>query len=228
MMAIDVKRLNDGERVWVNRNTGEIIDIDRAWQASDRRIALSQRQRALLAAAGESGPSARWYVLQVERGADIAVDKLLEDARIEHWMAQQTIIVRRRGRYGMERPKEKSVPFLPGYIFVKVVWCAPCWEAISGLKGVVTVLGGPENPAPVPEDKMLKLRADVVSDPDAIKAIMRGFKKGDKVSVDDGPFASFPGVVEAVDDKGRARIEVMIFGRAVTVGLDLAQISKTY
>lgn len=228
MMAIDVKRLNDGKRVWIERDTGEIIDIDRAWQASDKRIALSRRQRALLAAAGESGPAARWYVLQVARGADIAVDKLLEDARIEHWTAQQTIIVRRRGRYGMERPKEKTVPLLPGYVFVKVVWCAPCWEAISGLKGVAGVIGGAERPPHVPDAKILKMQADVENDPEAIKAMLREINPGDNVSVDDGPFASFPGVVEAVNDKGRAKVEVLIFGRVVSVDLDLAQISKTY
>jgi transcription antitermination factor NusG len=228
MMRADVKRLNEAERCWADPATGEVINIDRAWQASDKRIAISRRQRALLAAAGESGPAARWYVLQVERAADIAVEKLLEKARIEHWMAQQTIIVRRRGRYGMERPKEKTVPFLPGYIFVKVVWCAPCWEALSGLKGVVGVIGGAERPPHVPDAKILKMQADVENDPEAIRAMLREINPGDKVSVDDGPFASFPGVVETVSDKGRAKVEVMIFGRIVSVDLDLAQISKTY
>jgi transcription antitermination factor NusG len=228
MMRADVKRLSEAEHVWVAPDTGEVINIDRAWQESDKRIAISRRQQALLAAAGESGPTARWYVLQVKRGADIAVDKLLEEARIERWMAQQTIIVRRRGRWGMERPKEKTVPFLPGYIFVKVVWCAPCWEALSGLKGVAGVIGGAENPPQVPDAKMLKMRADVENDPEAIRAMLREINPGDKVSVDDGPFASFPGVVEAVNDKGRAKVEVLIFGRVVSVDLDLAQISKTY
>ena len=228
MMSVDAKRLNDADRVWVAPDTGEVINIDRAWQASDKRIAISRRQRALLAAAGESGPAARWYVIQVDRGADIAVDKLLEDARIERWMAQQTIVVRRRGRYGMERPKEKTVPFLPGYVFVKVVWCAPCWEAISGLKGVAGVIGGAERPPYVTDAKILKMQADVENDPEAIRAMLREINPGDKVSVDDGPFASFPGVVEAVNDKGRALIEVMLFGRTVSIDLDLAQISKTY
>jgi transcription antitermination factor NusG len=228
MMRADVKRLNEAEHVWVAPDTGEVINIDRAWQESDKRIAISRKQQALLAAAGESGPTARWYVLQVKRGADIAVDKLLEEARIEHWMAQQTIIVRRRGRWGMERPKEKTVPFLPGYIFVKVVWCAPCWEALSGLKGVAGVIGGAESPPQVPDAKMLKMRADVENDPEAIRAMLREINPGDKVSVDDGPFASFPGVVEAVNDKGRAKVEVLIFGRVVSVDLDLAQIRKTY
>ncbi len=227
MMRADVKRLSDGgEHVWVDPSTGEVINVDRAWQKSDRRIAMSRKQQALLAGAGETGPTARWYVLQVQRGSDIAVDKLLDDARIERWMAQETVVVRRRGRYGMMRPKARTVPFLPGYIFVRVVWKEECWHALSGIKGVVNVLGGAERPAPVPEDKMLKLRADVEHDPEAIKAMIKSFQPGDQVSVDSGPFASFPGVVEAVDDKGRARIEVLIFGRSVSVDLDLAQISR--
>lgn len=228
MMAVNVKRLNDGEHVWIDRRTGEVINVDRAWQESDKRIAISRRQQAYLAAAGESSPHARWYVLQVKNGADIAVDNLLEEQKIEHWMAQETVIVRRRGRYGMMRPNPKTIPFLPGYIFVKVVWCPPCCHALFGLKGVIGVLGGAERPASVPEDKLLKLRADVEHDPEAIKAMMREFDVGDRVSIDDGPFASFPGEVVSVNDKGRALIEVMIFGRAVRADLDLAQISKSY
>lgn len=226
MMAVrGSKQLSESDRVWLDQK-GEPINIDRAWQKSDRRIALSRREQAMLAAAGMDGPDARWYVLQVDRGFDCVVDKSLADANIERWMAQETIVVRRRGRYGLCRPKARTVPFLPGYIFVKVVSCAPCWHALLGIKGVVAVLGGAERPAAIPEAKMLKLRADVESDPAAIEAMIREFQVGDEVSVDDGPFASFPGVVDRVDDKGRAVIEVLIFGRAVSVELDLAQISK--
>jgi len=226
MMAIDKKRLSEAGRCWVDTSTGEVIDITHAWQESDRRIAISRRQRALLAAAGEVGPAARWYVLHVKPGQDNAVDKLLEAAKIERWMAQETRIVRRRGRFGTMRPVARSVPFLPGYLFIKVVWCAACWQAISGLKGVVSVIGGAEKPVPVSEAKMLKLRADVEHDPEAIKEMMRSFRPGDKVCIDEGSFASFPAVFEAVNDRGRAVIEVMIFGRSVSVDLDLAQISK--
>lgn len=227
MMRADVKRLNEnGQRVWLDRQ-GEPINVDRAWQKHDKRIALSRRQQAMLAAAGMDGPEARWYVLQVAHGADIAVDNSLKEAKIERWMAQETIVVRRRGRFGMMRPKAKTVPFLPGYIFVNVVWCPPCWHALTGIKGVVNVLGGAERPASVPDAKMLKLRADIEHDPEAVKAMLKEFDVGDQVSVDHGPFASFPGVVQSLDGRGRAQIEVLIFGRTVSVDLDLAQISKS-
>lgn len=227
MMRVDRKQLNEGDRVWLDRQGAPIEVSEHAWQKRDKRIALSRREQALLAAAGQDGPESRWYVLQLRQGADIAVDKSLEEAKIERWMAQQTIVVRRRGRFGMMRPQPKTVPFLPGYIFVKVVWCAPCWHALQSVKGVVLVLGGAERPASVSDEKVLKLRADVERDPDAIKAMIRSINVGDQVSVDDGPFASFPGKVEAISDKGRAQVEVFIFGRAVSVDLDVAQISKS-
>jgi transcription antitermination factor NusG len=227
MMRADVKRLNEAEHVWVAPDTGEVINIDRAWQESDKRIAISRKQQALLAAAGESGPTARWYVLQVKRGADIAVDKLLEEASIEHWTPSQTIQPKRQGGRKGPKPDPKVVPFLPGYLFVKVVWCAPCWEAISGLKGVAGVIGTAEKPAPVPDNRLLKLRAFVEKDPASIQVLTKALVAGDKVRVDDGPFASFPGVVERVCKNGRALVEVMIFGRAVSADLELAQISKS-
>jgi transcriptional antiterminator NusG len=143
-------------------------------------------------------------------------------------MAQETKIVRRRGRYGICRPKATMVPFLPGYIFIKVIWCGPCWEAISALNGVAGMIGGAERPSQVPESKLRKLQVFVEHDPEAIRAMLRDFNPGDTVAVDDGPFASFPGEVVEVDDRGRALIEVMIFGRPVRTNLDLAQISKSY
>ncbi len=75
MMRDDPKRLSDGEsRAWIDQRTGEVINIDRAWQKSDQRIALRRREQALLAAAGMDGPAAHWYVLRLENNHDKAVD----------------------------------------------------------------------------------------------------------------------------------------------------------
>lgn len=226
MMAVNVKQLSEVERCWISHEGSFEAEGTYAWQGNDRRIVLSRHDQAMLDGAG-SAPLARWHVVEVKRGCDVLVDNQLKDLRIERWMAQETIVVRRRSRYGITRPKAKIVPFLPGYIFVKVVWCASLWYVLSALKGVIGVLGGPERPPFIAEAKILKLRADIERDPVAVKTMMQAFAPGEKVSVDVGPFASFPAEVVALKDKGRALIEVLIFGRPVSVELDLAQISKT-
>jgi transcription antitermination factor NusG len=227
MMSVDAKRLNDGAgRVWVAPDTGEIIDITYAWQKSDARIALRRREQAMLAAAGQTGPEARWYVLRVDNGMDKAVDKALSDANVERWMPVTEIGATWRGGRKGPRGCSKIVPVLPGYILIHVVSCAPAWAALSTIKGVRGVLGGAYAPAPISDDKVLKLRAFVERDPVAIDVLTKALKAGDTVRVTDGPFASFPGIVEEVLEKGRALVEVMIFGRATPVDLDLAQITK--
>ena len=225
MMAVDLKRTGEADRVWLDRR-GEPINIDRAWQKSDARIALSRTQQALLAAAGMDGPEARWYVLLVKRGLDIVVDNALEKANVARWMASQTIEVRRRSRNGGRKPEPRVMPFLPGYLFVRVVSTAHCWAGLANLKGVAGVIGGAQCPTPVTADRLLKLRAFIEQDPEAIETLTNALKVGDKVRVDSGPFRSFDGFVEAVHGNARAIIEVMIFGRAVSVDLELAQITK--
>ena len=227
MMATNAKRLNDAERVWVSPETGEVINVDRAWQASDKRIAISRRQSALLAAAGMDGPEARWYVLQLRRGADIVVDNSLKEANIERWMPSKLVEQKHRGGRKGPKPEAKLVPFLPGYLFVKVVWCAPCWEALTGIKGVVDVIGSAERPAPVVEDRLLKLRAFIEKDPAAVETLTNALKAGDRVAIDAGPFASYWGVVDQVFKNGRALIDVMIFGRSTSVDVDIAQVRKS-
>lgn len=225
---MDVKRLHEAERTWIAPDTGEVITVNQAsWQANDRRIAVSQRQRALLAAAGQDGPEARWYVLQVRRGADNCVNNLLADANIEHWMPSKLVDQKHRGGRKGPKPEAKLVAFLPGYLFVKVVWCPPCWEALIGIKGVHDVIGSAERPTPVMDDRLLKLRAFIEKDPTAVKVLTNALETGDRVRIESGPFASYWGFVDQVFENGRALIDVMIFGRSTSVELDVAQVSKS-
>lgn len=225
MMAVRGKQLSESDRVWLD-GKGEPINIDRAWSESDRQIGLSRRAQALLAAAGMDGPEAQWFVLRIERGADIAVDNALADARIERWMPAQMMVPPRRG--GRKGPKSEAVaaPSLPGYIFVRLVSVARSWAGLRTIKGIAGVLGGADRPAPIRDGIILKLRAFIDEDPRAIEVLTNALKTGDQVRIDDGPFASFPGVVEEVRERGRVLVEAMIFGRACPIELDLAQVSK--
>lgn len=227
MMAANGKQ-QPSERVWIDRLTGEVIPIEQAIARAERQMTLSRRAQALLAAAGMDGPEARWHVITVAQGLDKAVDNALAENGIEHWMPKIWTLRRRRARNGCARPDvHQLLPALPGYMFVRVVWTDLSWEGLSTIKGIAGVIGGATRPATVRDDIVVKLKARIDDDPEAFAILTNALKTGDQVRVDDGPFASFPGVVEMVKADGRAVVEVMIFGREVKVELDLAQITKS-
>lgn len=211
---------------WVDGD-GVVLDVAASLAAANRQEAVSRRGQALLAAAGESEPCRRWYVLRVFTGQEKAVDNALAQARVERWLPVCEVDVRRRARVGGKRPAVKrAVPVWPGYLFVRVANTAPAWAGLAMIKGVLAVLGTAESPAPVSDLKILELKSNLEHDETARDILADVFKPGQKVRVTEGPFASFPGTVEAVTGFDRAKVEVMIFGRATLVDLELAQIAK--
>ncbi|MER9056438.1 transcription termination/antitermination protein NusG [Mesorhizobium sp. M0910] len=219
------KRPSDVERAWLDRN-GEPINVDYAWQKSDARIALRRREHAMLAAAGMDGPEARWYVLRVDNGCDKAVDKALHKANVERVMLSIEVDAKRRGGRKHQSLEPCRAPAFPGYIFVHVVSCAATWAALRVIEGVVDPIGGADNPKPVKDREVLKFQARIENDPEAFAVLTNALKAGDRVAIDDGPFASFEAVVLMLGDKHRIAVEVDIFGRPTPVDLDLAQVTK--
>ncbi|WP_292131396.1 transcription termination/antitermination protein NusG [Mesorhizobium sp.] len=226
MMRADVKRLSEREHVYVDRSTGEIINVDRAWQKSDKRIAVRRRDQALLAAAGMDGPEAHWYVLRVEDRADIAVDKSLGEANVERVMLHTEADPKRRGGRKHQSLEPIRIPSFPGYIFVKVVSCPVTWAGLRTIEGVLGPIGGCDNPSPVKEQEIVKFQARIEQDPEAIRLLTNALKAGDKVAIDSGPFAGFEAVVLMLGDKRKVSVEVDIFGRKTAIGFDLAEVTK--
>jgi transcription termination/antitermination protein NusG len=216
MMRVDTKRLSEVEVIVGDRQT---VRLDAA-------RAVSRRQQALLAGANQVVPEQDWYVLLVADGFDNVVDNTLTNARIEHWMP--ALKIERKRRYGRRRPDFDAIvaPALPGYMFAKVVPCAETWAGLKMLDGVLGPLGGAACPSPVKAKEITKLQAFIEEDPKAVEILTNALKAGDKVSVDDGPFRSFEGIVTLLMGKRKVEVEVEIFGRAVPLALDVAHVTK--
>ncbi|MGE0425293.1 MAG: transcription termination/antitermination protein NusG [Reyranellaceae bacterium] len=219
MMAVDVKRLSEG---------GEALSDEAVAKALKARAA-TRRQQALLAAAGEVEAERRWAIIKVEPRRENDVDNLLSRAMIEHWLplrkADQTVGGKRRGAPG----QPVWMIAWPGYMMVKIADTPEAWHGVAGVKHVKAVLGVGEKPFFFDDDKLLKIKAELATLRQVTGPTFM-FVDGERVLVTDGPFASFPGkVVSVIEDApgvGRARVEVMIFGREVPVDLDLAQLAK--
>lgn len=204
----------------------EKINLDRCYAESDRQRGLSRRAQALLAAAGESESAMHWYVLRTDAHAEKDVDNLLQKAKIEHWLPFMKVADRRRG--GRKKTSREAIEMLawPGYMFVRVVPSAEAWAGLCMVKGVIGVLGADEKPFPVKHEKVLQLKVFLEGNVIAIGEISKQLKVGELVRVNQGPFASHNGMVSELCEDGRAKVEVMLFGRAVPITLGLDQIDK--
>jgi len=174
--------------------------------------------------------AARWYVLHVYSGFENKVAEAIRDKarkkgveeKVEEIMVptEEVIEVRRGQRVNAERK------FFPGYVLAKIDLDDDVWHMIKDTPKVTGFLGAGNKPSPISQREAESL----------IKQIQEGIERprpsivydiGEEVKVTDGPFASFNGFVEEIDeDKGRLKVSVSIFGRATPVELEYGQVEK--
>lgn len=217
MMAVNGRRLSE---------VGEVL-----CDASVRKALKARRERRIeagllaAAAAGEAGAK-RWYVLTTAPNAEISVDKSLTDAGVMCWLPMKKGDPARRGCRPVASRKAVWMPAFPGYIFVRVVPSAACWAGLRLVDGVSGVLGAREEAFPVATEIVNKLKIMIDSGGLDQTVDAKRVRKGSRVTVKDGPFAWFDGVVEGYAGTAYVRVLLSIFGREVPVKLTLAQIAK--
>jgi transcriptional antiterminator NusG len=129
-------------------------------------------------------------------------------------------------RSGQKRRSERK--FFPGYVLVKMDLSDETWHLVKNTAKVTGFLGGGGRGKPVPisdaeAGRILKQVQEGVERPKPAVS----FEIGEQVKVADGPFASFNGTVEDVDEeRARLKVAVSIFGRSTPVELDYAQVEK--
>src|SRR5690606_33487052 len=115
----------------------------------------------------------------------------------------------------------------PGYVLVKMELTDEAYHLVKNTPKVTGFLGSASKPIPVSEKEVQRIigTADVAAEK---PKIVLSFDIGEKIKVTDGPFASFDGVVESVDQEhARLKVSVSIFGRATPVDLEFGQVEKT-
>lgn len=171
-----------------------------------------------------------WYVVQVYSGFEDKVAKqLAERIRLsEHAGKFGEILVPREEVVELKKGQKVSSQrkFFPGYILVEMDLDDDTWHIVSGTPRVSGFLGSGGKPRPMPMREVEALRRQIEEGVERPKPKVM-FDVGDAVRVIDGPFASFNGVVEEVlEDKGKLKVSVSIFGRPTPVELDFMQVEK--
>jgi transcriptional antiterminator NusG len=172
----------------------------------------------------------RWYVIHVYSGfekkvaqtfRETAIKKGLEDYISEILVPTEEVVEVRRGKKVNAERK-----FIPGYVLIKMDLTDESWHLVKNTAKVTGFLGGGGKPSPISEKEAQRILNQVQEGFEHPKPSIT-FEVGEQVRVADGPFASFMGVVEDVDEgKSRLKVAVSIFGRATPVELEYAQVEK--
>jgi transcriptional antiterminator NusG len=172
----------------------------------------------------------RWYIVHAYSNFENKVrDAIVEKAKqqkLDHLFEKVLVPTERRIEARRGRKVETEHKFFPGYVLVKMDMTDQAFHLIKNTPKVTGFLGADHKPMPITEAEALRILDQVQEGAEKPKQSL-SFEIGEQVRVAEGPFASFNGVVEEVDD-GRARLKVAvsIFGRPTPVELEFGQVEK--
>ncbi|MEJ2517107.1 MAG: transcription termination/antitermination protein NusG [Methyloceanibacter sp.] len=172
----------------------------------------------------------RWYIVHAysnfERKVAESIKERAESAGLgdqfeEVLVPMEEVVEMRRGRKVASERK-----FFPGYVLVKMELSDETYHLIKDTPKVTGFLGTDNKPIPITEEEAGRILQQVQEGVERPKPSVT-FEIGEQVRVADGPFASFNGLVEEVDEeRARLKVAVSIFGRATPVELEYAQVEK--
>ena len=172
----------------------------------------------------------RWYIVHAYSNFEKKVAESIREQAAQRGLAdkfeevlvptEQVIEVRRGRRINSERK------FFPGYVLVKCDLTDQVYHLIKNTPKVTGFLGADNKPMPISEAEADRIKGQVAEGVERPKASI-SFEIGETVRVADGPFASFNGKVEEVDEgRSRLKVAVSIFGRETPVELEFGQVEK--
>jgi transcriptional antiterminator NusG len=172
----------------------------------------------------------RWYVLHVYSGFEKKIaTQIKEQAELKGLAedigdiivpTEEVTEVRRAQKVNTERK------FFPGYVLIHMAMSDEAWHLVKDVPKVTGFLGSKTRPSPITDAEAERIMKQAQEGTENRRPAVI-FEIGEQVRVADGPFTSFNGVIEEIDeDKGRVKVSVSIFGRSTPVDLEYGQVEK--
>jgi transcriptional antiterminator NusG len=172
----------------------------------------------------------RWYIVHAYSNFEKKVaEAIKEQANVQGLgelfddvlVPTEEVVEIRRGRKVTSERR-----FFPGYVLVKMEMTDAAYHLIKNTPKVTGFLGTENKPIPITEEEADRILHQVQEGVERPRPLI-SFEIGEQVRVSDGPFASFNGLVEDVDEeRARLKVAVSIFGRATPVELEYGQVEK--
>jgi transcription termination/antitermination protein NusG len=181
-------------------------------------------------AAHKSNPNHKWYIVHAYSNFEKKVAESIREQAQQHGLedsfseilvpTEEVVEIRRGRKINAERK------FFPGYVLVKMDLSDEAYHLIKNTPKVTGFLGSGSKPMPVSDKEVQRIVGAIEEGVERPKPTVT-FEIGEVVRVTDGPFSSFSGSVERVDeDRQRLHVTVSIFGRATPVELEYNQVEK--
>lgn len=176
------------------------------------------------------GSGFKWYIAKALPGQENKVTKSLKERIVNHKMNEffSQIIVPEETVMTNVNGKKRSIKkkYFPGYILIKMIMNDRTWHLVKNTDKVTGFVGGTaDRPVPITDAEAASMTNQGADGSKKTRSSVN-FTEGESVKVIEGPFTSFVGTVENVNDKGKLKVNVSIFGRPTPVELDVSQVVK--
>ena len=172
----------------------------------------------------------RWYIVHAysnfEKKVSESIKEQAKQRGLEELFEQVLVPTEKVTEVRRGRKIDAERKFFPGYVLVKMQLTDEAYHLIKNTPKVTGFLGSDNKPMPLSDAEAERIIHQVAEGVERPKPSV-SFEVGEQVRVSDGPFASFNGTVEEVDEgRSRLKVAVSIFGRATPVELEFGQVEK--
>lgn len=177
-----------------------------------------------------ANPNMKWYIIHAYSGFERKVKESLEsrihafglEGRIGRVLIPTESVTEVRG--GKKYTSERM--FYPGYVLVEMDMDDHVWHVVKSTPRVTGFVGTGQQPTPLSDEEVNQIVYRVADSKEKPKLKVK-FEKNESVRITDGPFATFTGVVDEVnEDRETLKVMVTIFGRSTPVELEFGQVEK--
>lgn len=175
-------------------------------------------------------PDFKWYIAKAQTGQENKVTKSLKERIVNYKMTDlfSQILVPEETVVTTANGKKKTIKkkFFPGYVLIKMIMNDKTWHLVKSTDKITGFVGGTlDKPAPITNEEAAYMTSQMEEGFKKPRTSIN-FAEGESVKVIEGPFANFVGTIEAVNEKGKIKVNVSIFGRPTPVELDFTQVEK--